>query len=52
MKKSVFPKITYADDNLDPDMALAKIMRAQVSFFWSPSVKKNPLLNFRFIIQI
>lgn len=31
MKKSVFPKITYADDDLDADMALCKNLRDQVS---------------------
>lgn len=34
MKKSVFSKITYADDDLDPDMALCKNLRDQVGAFY------------------
>lgn len=30
IKRAVFPKITYADDDLDPDMAMCKNLRAQV----------------------
>lgn len=30
IKKAVFPKITYADDEIDPDMAMCKNLRAQV----------------------
>lgn len=34
VKKSVFPKMTYADDNLDADMAMCKNLRAQVIRFY------------------
>ncbi|XP_055326484.1 procollagen-lysine,2-oxoglutarate 5-dioxygenase isoform X2 [Sitodiplosis mosellana] len=34
IKKAVFPKITYADDDVDPDMAMCKNLRAQQIFLY------------------